>query len=243
MPLKTNELTPPQVEPEKTATPTPEEPTYEDLETEYAEIKFTDDEIEKAIDIQKIMPEAAVSFTVKLWGARGGEGMITIRGPHLSVVARETDNALRLFDQKYGLRPQPLQPKKSSPSAPFNPGNGGEPQEDRPLTPEDFDEFGNRIVERGTSPLHKVKVDPEGTIEYSVGNFKWAFVESRGAKKAAEAFDPKTGFSESALSKPVVYTQEEWGEPLFVDWIKIEKDSKREPGKKVYYYNVKHIHN
>lgn len=211
-----------------------DEPIYEDVEIETAEeIAFDDGDVAKAMELQATLPEAGASVFVKLFGRSGGEASLTVRGPHIKYVLDHLDQGLRALHAKYGL-------------SPVVEGEGAgrtyskKIPENAIRTPDQYDEYGNPVLESGTGVINKIMVNPEGKIEFSVGRFTYPFGDTRGAKKVAALFDSNTGFDESALSKPVLYTPKDWGDPLYADWIKIQKTDKN--GKSANYYNVIRVH-
>jgi len=210
------------------------------------------------IEEQSKLPEAAFIVFTELRSPNSGAALnITVRSSNPISGLDEMVSAIRYARDKYGLMPvqkhsvsqsQPKQesghpvapvvvdtgtglgkvvaPSPHAPKAPVAPVHPALRQE--PVYQNEEEAEGKK----GTNVLKKIKVD-EGKVEFSVGDFKWPFKDSRGAEKVAALFDDDLGWGTEHFDvKAAIYSPADWGnETLYVDW---EKPLK--------YYNVLRIH-
>jgi len=197
------------------------------------------------IEEQSKLPEAAFIVFTELRSPNSGAALnITVRSSNPISGLDEMVSAIRYARDKYGLMPvqkhsvSQSQPKQHdfpvnvhtatpAPPAPVAPKAPVAPRKE-PVYQNEEEAEGKK----GTNVLKKIKVD-EGKVEFSVGDFKWPFKDSRGAEKVAALFDDDLGWGTEHFDvKAAIYSPADWGnETLYVDW---EKPLK--------YYNVLRIH-
>lgn len=194
------------------------EPEYTEAQGDI-DFEFTPEQIKTARELQEKMPEALVSLSSTFFTQSGGNIMVTLRGYHPKEVVEQFAQTALYLEKTLGARI--VRDERKTPSKQSASREESQPQEDG-------------VLESGTSTLKKVVVDDEGHVEFSVGNFKYPFRDSRDPETIAALFDKEIGFEPQDFVGMHSYSPQQWGDNLVVDWAKVRKGEKS-------YYNVKRI--